>query len=561
MPSANKTSWFYILCLAAFTSLCGIAPRLHAQTSLPATALPANEEVLAEKSAASSPSDDEDTFSPDHQRFAWRDKRGEKWMVVVNGEAVGMLYDRIEWIIFSPDNQHVAYRAQRGKKWVVVLDGKEQGPEYDELGNPLYSPDGQHLAYRARQAKDWMMVTDGQAGLAYRELGTPRYSPDSRRFSYAAKKGDKWLNVLDGKEGSIYDEAGNPSFSPDSQHVIYAARRQKKWVMILDQKEQEREMDSAGAPLGFTPETPEPVYLLGLGTNKGWTVSMPGHQGPPVDIVSRPVFGSNAGRFAYAGARVERRAFRGERAFGQVVIDGTPGPVFEGQSVGGVGFSQAYLALGVVPTLVARWHGVSSPNLSPDGQHIAYAIRRGEKDFVVLLDGEAGPTFDNIPCGPSFARDGRLAFVGMQEDKLVLIVDAKRISEYTWIDKDLDDCSDVWFTDDGGHAIFTTIQSGRFFESGATARAKRRVFLDGVAGKEYDATAILKFHFGGGRLAYEVHRDKNAAGEASFVVIGDLEGPRYDDVAPESLSFPDENTATYLARRNRTILRVTHTLP
>jgi hypothetical protein len=544
--------------------------RLHAQTS-PPTALPVQETVIGVKSLASSPSDEEDTLGVSRQRIAWRDKRDGKWVVVVDGESLGLAYDRVEWIIFSRDNQHVAYRAQRAKKWIAVVDGKEVGAEFDEVGNPIFSPDGLHLAYPAKQAKSWMMVVDGQSGPPYRELGPPRYSPDSARVSYNAKQGNKWLNVLDGKESALYDDVTNPTFTPDSKHVYFVAAQKKQWFMTLDQQDQEPAMASAGALLGFTPDAGEPIYLLGLGPGKGWAVSLPNHQGPPMEIISRPVFEPISGRFAYAGAIVERRPMRGQRAYGLVVIDGKPGPSFEGQNLGGglSGFLNAaagvqqFIVTGIRPHLTARWHGVSSPILSPDGQHVAYAIRRDDKDFVVLLDGEAGPTFEDIACAPAFAPDGRLAYAGIQNGQLVLIIDGSRVSEYSWNanEKDLDGCTDVLFTDDGRHSVFVTIQGGMFFEAGNTARAKRRVFVDGQPGKEYDATAVSNFRSRGARLAYEVHNDKNAAGEASFVVIANQEGPRYDVIVQNTLSFTDDNAVTYLARRDRTFVRVTHALP
>src|SRR5262249_8103315 len=33
----------------------------------------------------------------------------------------------------SPDGEHIAWRDKRGSKWIVVLDGKPQGLEFDEV--------------------------------------------------------------------------------------------------------------------------------------------------------------------------------------------------------------------------------------------------------------------------------------------------------------------------------------------------------------------------------------------------------------------------------------------
>ena len=51
-------------------------------------------------------------------------------------------------IKFSPDGLRVAYVARRGERFLVVVDGKE-GPEYERIrvGALSFSPDSRRLAY------------------------------------------------------------------------------------------------------------------------------------------------------------------------------------------------------------------------------------------------------------------------------------------------------------------------------------------------------------------------------------------------------------------------------
>lgn len=494
--------------------------------------LGAREEVLGEKSSATDPQDEEDIASPDGHRVAWRDKRGKKWVARVNGEDKGAEYDQVEWIIFSPDSQHLAYRAKQGQTWMVVVDG-EPGFPYQEVGAIAFSPDGQHLAY-------------------------------------AAKKGKQWLTVRDGVEGPAYDEVGLPRFSPDSQHLVYPAKRRKKWVMVIDKEEQGPEMDQGYESLGFTPNKQEPVYVGW--TKKGGAVFRAGQPGPEFDIIGRPVFYSSQDRLAYSGARIEKPFMKAERAFGQVIVDSAAGPVYEGQPVeSGVvavgaalgGGPEKSLIKGVRPRLSARSHGVSSPTMSPDGEHIAYAARRGDGDYIVLLDDEPGPSFKRNACNPAFSPDGKLFYVGVEEEKLVLVVNGTATKEFAW--KGIDACSNFLFTPDSAHFAYAALQGGGSFETGYTSRAKRRVFLDGEAGKEYDAKGLTDLTLFPGthetHLSYAVHDVEESGRDVSFVVLDGQEGKRYDSVMPDSLRFSDERTVTFLARRERTFLRVTHSLP
>ncbi len=63
---------------------------------------------------------------------------------------------------FSPNSQRLAYAARRGNKQVVVVDGQD-GQAYDAYGagRLIFSPDSRRLAYAARLETDWRVIVDG----------------------------------------------------------------------------------------------------------------------------------------------------------------------------------------------------------------------------------------------------------------------------------------------------------------------------------------------------------------------------------------------------------------
>jgi hypothetical protein len=319
--------------------------------------------------------------------------------------------------------------------------------------------------------------------------------------------------------------------------------------------------------------------------DKAWSLIIAGAAGPEFDAVTWPVFwGSDERHYSYAGAAV--KGFTGLKGAGQVIVDSDSGPVYEGESTAapgqavagtgalaaGVAAAIAYgandagyesgirLSEGALKSFRARSFGVSSPSVSPDGRHVAYAARRGKTDYVVVRDGDVSRSFESIPCNPVFGPDGRLVYVGVEGDKLVVMVDGERLNEFAW--EGVDDCSVMTFTE-GGHFVYAAAQGGHQYDDGYTSRAKRRVFVDGKAGKEYDAMAVrnLQTLLTGPELhlAYEVHNDKYH-NDASFAVVDGLEGKPYDALMPYSLQFSGEKNVTYVARRGRKILRVTQSL-
>ena len=119
------------------------------------------------------------------------------------------------------------------------------------------------------------------------------------------------------------------------------------------------------------------------GTN-GWWWWM-GERGPAMtDRRLVAVFSPDGKRVAY-----------GRKQGGKwlVVVDGKPGPAYDGIGRG---------------TLI----------FSPDSKHVAYGAQQGDK-WLVVVDGKPGPTYDGIPNGsPVFSPDSQhVAYGAQQGDK------------------------------------------------------------------------------------------------------------------------------------------------
>ena len=80
---------------------------------------------------------------------------------------------------------HVACVVQRGDKQLVVIDGQEVSREYADSSDPVFSRDGRRVAYVARKGGRSFVMLDGQEGPedgsivengpAFRDDGTLEY--------------------------------------------------------------------------------------------------------------------------------------------------------------------------------------------------------------------------------------------------------------------------------------------------------------------------------------------------------------------------------------------------
>ncbi len=199
-------------------------------------------------------------FSPDSAHYAYVAQNVGKYFVVFDGapgpeyDEVGFADDRMpgmehmtfqyyQRFAFSDDGRTFAYSARKGDKWVVVINGVES-PDYDTISGfrgirpPVFSPDGKHMAYIASREGKVFAVIDGVEGAPFDDVPSQRlqFTADSSRVTYVAREKDSWFVIIDGSAGSPYDEiaAAGVFFGPDSSHFAYAARKGQKWCVVYD---------------------------------------------------------------------------------------------------------------------------------------------------------------------------------------------------------------------------------------------------------------------------------------------------------------------------------------
>ncbi len=552
-------------------------------------------------------------FSPDSQHAAYSGHSGEnKWVVMLDGKAQREMecaegsYN-LPLRSFSPNGQHFAFQAKRcPNNWLMMVDG-EEGPEFSYLSDPVFSPDSQHFAYVAlTPARKKIVVLDHQPGPEFQELGEFVFSPDSQHMAYSVLRNvDKWAMVVDGKAGPEFLGVHGPAFSPNSQHIAYRARvDQRGWVAVLDGKPGP-EFDEVGEGAIFSPDSKHLAYKAKTSSGK-WVVVLDGQSGHEFEkIVKGPFFGPFGNRLAY-------EVLEGAKDFivfddkADTEYDAVPNPKTKSKQL------RAY---------VPQWiSGISGINFSPNGQHLAYIARRGQK-FVVSRDREAGPEFSFIVAGPLFSSDSEhLAYIGWDPKRITVVADGKIVRElsvpagaplYTpirqqatvdrftaWDEaagglaglplawpillggelfahgaaKEVNFVEHLTFSPDSQHLAFVLGHGGRWFSGEELSRAKRQAIVDGQEGHQYDADALLNLTFSsdGKHFAYEVQKaDKGK----SFVVVDGHEGKAYEELLARrwgsgsqvavrsTLRLDEKGSITYLAREGRKFFRVTQPLP
>ena len=505
--------------------LTGWAGALNSPQGVASLAVAATEELIAEKNAGTPVDDQEDVGSLDHRRVAWRAPQGKNWTVMLNGDFQAAEFNEVRYLTFSRDSQHLAFAARRDKSRLVVLDAKESAQRFDEVGRPVFNKDGARIAYAAKRDKKWMIAIGNEPPTAsYDDVGLPVFSEDGAHLTYPAKRAGKWTAVVDGEaRGPQFDEISYLMFSPDGRQVAYAGRRGGKWMGVLDGKE-----------------------------------------GPLFDILGGLAFSSDNRRFAYAGADVHR-SLGSQTAQGRAIVDGESSPLFNGKQMGSLKRSMltgtnVAIVEGLFGQLSCDIHGVTAPVFSPDGTRVAYAVHRDQNDAAVIVDGQQGPRFSSIVAGPVFSADSRhVAYVVSDDDRKMLIVDGERVGPASSAGTDF--VTALTFAPDNRTVGYVGVTGGNWHELGLTRRAKRRVYVDGQSGIEYDALALSRPHFtsNGRHSVYAAYHLQENSRNVSFVVTDGAEGKRYDYVFG-TLDILDNRAAVYTAQSGRKFFRVTQSL-
>jgi hypothetical protein len=368
-------------------------------------------------------------YTPDRRQRVEVIEDGSRQFVTIDGRRAAGYRAIAAWsMAFSADGRHIAYAARTNGHWAVVHQGRP-GPAWDGIGEIVLSSSGR-LAYAAERDGSWRVIVDGQAGPRFDAIlaGTLRFSRDGRRSAYVGRDRRGVRAVVDGRAGPRFDGIGQLAISEDGARVAYAARRGDDAHVVVD--------GVIGPPwravsaLALSPTGGRVAH--GAFDGRDWRVIVDGEPGAAVDAVYAILFRADGRHVAWvagvddvdvvvldgepvaaeARIRPETLAFApvgaampdtrpglacvvptpggGER----VVIDGTPGPVYDqidrpvwsadGRRLGHAARrGDVWLAV-VDGRELPGGSRVTAPVFSPDGRRVAYLARRGSAWFVVV---------------------------------------------------------------------------------------------------------------------------------------------------------------------------------
>lgn len=268
-------------------------------------------------------------------------------------------------VTFSGDGRRVAYKVHvlspgdDPDKEYVVVDGRK-GEEFTGVNEPVFSQDGQHFAF---------------AALTLNSTGKP-FPNDIARKAFV---------VADGKKGPEFGFVRNPALSADGKHLAYVA----------------------GSNPGLTMD---PKITPWMAPESKQSVVLDGKKGEEFDLIIVPPVFSQENQVAYAayvkGPKTHFSSFTQQSGSGRTEYRFGVNRESDGKCV---------LLIGAKKQVVdADW--LTAVAFSPDGKRLAYAVRKGEKEFLVV-DGKKGREYESV-SHPVFSPDGKqLAYVvGRQRD-------------------------------------------------------------------------------------------------------------------------------------------------
>ena len=164
--------------------------------------------------------------------------------------------------------------------------------------------------------------------------------------------------------------------------------------------------------------------------------------------------------------------------------------------------------------------------VSPDGRHVAWRARQGNK-WVVMTDGRANTLiFDEVRWITFSADSLRVAYRGKRDGKWVAVVDGQaQATSY-------DEIRNSVFSPDSKHLVFPARKDGKW-----------RLMFDGAEqGSPYEDMRLAGFSRDGTRFAYCAKKGKK------WVLVTDgKESPEYDNVG--ATYSPDSQRLAYIVVR------------
>ena len=402
-------------------------------------------------------------FSPDGTRIAYAAEkdsdasaRGRAGTVVVVDDRESAAFEQVTSLQFTGDGRHVAYLAGTNGGWQPMLDGRplEPGPAGPGRAELRVNHDGTRWAYWTEDG----IVVDGKLRPQHasrtggeRVDPVPQFSPDGRRLAYRVTQGVKTIVVVDDKESPAYESATEPTFSADSKHVAFFAIREGRYFVNVDGVDGPALYKLLGLGISFSPDgsrfgyfaLPQdiPHYWLPPGTDPARVSGMfliggkfadgpDALKGAPLDRLSvwiervtGPVWSANGEHWAYA---------RPDGARTVVIADGKPGnshPAIsrlaidaEGRAIYAIRQTRSWMMTRGGQPMGKPVDEVLATIVSPDGKHVAWVARRGDKQFVATPSGEGKPYDAIFPAVVSFNAAGtQLTYIAREADQFIRV--------------------------------------------------------------------------------------------------------------------------------------------
>jgi WD40 repeat protein len=370
-------------------------------------------------------------FSPDGKHVAAPAKTGSMQVMLYDGQE-SMKYEGLgDDIVFSDDSEHYAYFAKIRGKVSVVWDGKAQSLSFDEYGvkTLAISSDGKQIAYVGKEGgNDYVVFNQQKSQPLHVGSNSLLLSKDGKHIVYTSLNGNEQKVCMDGKCGAGFELIGNSSImlSEDSSHFLYIALKQSKWRLVRDGNE----------------ETPCDAIFEGTlkmsSNGNRWAYGCRSNQSTKVIVNSAEattcdgILKSGQPKFNKTGNLLAYSIGRGNKQY--MIINGKASRAYDG--VGPIMFSDkgehaAHIAKDGASTLfvldgnesIAFVGGHDLVSFSPDGKYSAYAAKKSNDKWVVVIEGKELAECDRIiPESIAFPGNDICRFVAIKDHHFIQVI-------------------------------------------------------------------------------------------------------------------------------------------
>jgi len=381
-------------------------------------------------------------MSDDGLHMAFMKDVGSSRSMVVDG-VEGNTYGWVSRGVYSLEGAHFAYLAGPSDKGgpTLVVDGREIALGTSARGPVQLSPDGRRWALVSRARRDRTerpyVITDRNAGSPQDSIGAVVFSWDGTRLAYVAKKWTRYVVVIDGTESPEYDEVAPPMFDLSGEHVVYACRSGSTWRVVRDGQQSEGYNWLDLGSIRFDPTGMHLCYVAGM-LSRSAMLFVDGEPGPLYQsvVTDSCVFTPDGKHTVYWAGQDTYVPMLDDQALGADTP--SPGAIVASANGGHIAYSECTSDRRhwhvVLDNVAGRsYDAVDVPTFSIDGTRIAYRVRRGDYQAVVV-DGDVGPDCQVVGA-PVFSHDSRhVAYLAwLASGRCIAIVDGRRGPEFDWL--------------------------------------------------------------------------------------------------------------------------------